>query len=195
MSIFKEKTTQSILEEIQSKATAHDRAIQEARAAIDNAQGELESAQASMEAAADVNDSVAFSKAKKQMAEAQTALEMAELRKSRLVEKGAVSKNEADAAIRFFDQQIRQIDIDAAVKITAHLEQIFTILKDVKTQNLAVGSQYMKLVKCLDREAPADVRTGISSRTYKALNNPINLARGRSVGNLGLKNLYDIAGK
>lgn len=138
MALFAKKDA---LEVIQGKVEAFTAAMVKANAAVEEAQTKVSAAQAAKEDAADQNDAAAFAAAKKQLSEAETALEMATMRKSRLVEKGAVPPEEVAAAKKEYDRQILEINAKACREIIDRL----TALNDIiDTANAEAEKVYFK---------------------------------------------------
>lgn len=138
MALFAKKDA---LETIQGKVEAFTAEMTKANAAVEEAQAKVSAAQAAKEDAADQNDAAAFAAAKKQLAEAETALEMATMRKTRLVEKGAVPPEEVAAAKKEYDRQILEINAKACREIIDRL----TALNDIiDTANAEARKVYFK---------------------------------------------------
>lgn len=138
MALFAKKDA---LEIIQGKVESFTTELTKANAAVEKAQAKVSAAQAAKEDAADQNDAAAFAAAKKQLAEAETALEMATMRKTRLVEKGAVPPEEVAAAKKEYDRQILEINAKACREIIDRL----TALNDIiDTANAEARKVYFK---------------------------------------------------
>ena len=138
MALFAKKDA---LEIIQGKVESFTTELTKANAAVEEAQAKVSAAQAAKEDAADQNDAAAFAAAKKQLAEAETALEMATMRKTRLVEKGAVPPEEVAAAKKEYDRQILEINAKACREIIDRL----TALNDIiDTANAEARKVYFK---------------------------------------------------
>lgn len=135
MELFKKKDA---LEVIKAKVEAYNAALKAAEIAFDEAEDKVATAQAAKQDAADQNDAAAFAAAKKQLSDAETALEMATMRKNRLVEKGAVPPEEVAAAKRGYDQQIREINARACKEIVDRLTALNDIVDAANAEAKAV---------------------------------------------------------
>ena len=131
MKLFKGKDA---LEVIQCKVEAYNEALESAETAAAEAENKVTAAQAAMEDAADHNDASAFAAAKKQLTDAQTALEMATMRKNHFVEKGPVPPEEVAAAKRGYDQQILEINAKACKEIIERLTALNDILDNANAE-------------------------------------------------------------
>lgn len=138
MELFKKKDA---LETIQGKVEAFTAEMTKANAAVEEAQAKVSAAQTAKADAADQNDAAAFAAAKKQLSDAETALEMATMRKTSLVEKGAVPPEEVAAAKKEYDRQILEINAKACREIIDRL----TALNDIiDTANAEARKVYFK---------------------------------------------------
>lgn len=131
MELFRKKEP---LEIIQGKYEAYNAALAEATEAIEAAEKKVAAANAALAAAADQNDAAAFSAAKKQMADAETALEMAVMRKDHLVEKGAAPQAEIAAAIKSYEDQISTINAKACKEIIERLTALNEIIESANNE-------------------------------------------------------------
>ncbi len=153
MALFAKKDA---LEIIQGKVESFTTELTKANAAVEETQAKVSAAQAAKEDAADQNDAAAFAAAKKQLADAETALEMATMRKDRLVEKGAVPPEEVAAAKKEYDRQIREINAKACREIIDSMTALNNAIDAANTEAKAVYFKEKQLCDLLGIEfAPA----------------------------------------
>ena len=145
-------TKKDALEVIQGKVKAFTAAMAKANTAVEEAQAKVSAAQAAKEDAADREDAAAFSAAKKQLADAETALEMATMRKTRLAEKGAVPPEEVAAAKKEYDRQLLEINAKACREIVDRLTALNDVIDTANTEAKAVYFKKKQLCDLLGIE-------------------------------------------
>lgn len=166
MELFNKKT---VLEDLQDKVSAYNTALSSAQEALDLALEKQAEATAAMESSADLNDAEAFSNAKRRLAEAETSLEMAQMRKDRIMKKGAISKSDADSAEAWYKKKLLEIDKEAAKQIVEHIEEICRIVKKVDVDSCSVAKDYSAALKLLDKEIPSEIRGAHPNRIYEIM--------------------------
>lgn len=149
MALFAKKDA---LETIQGKVEAFTAEMTKANAAVEEAQAKVSAAQTAKADAADQNDAAAFAAAKKQLSEAETALEMATMRKSRLVEKGAVPPEEVAAAKKEYDRQILEINAKACREIIDRLTALNDIIDTANAEAMKVYFKEKQLCELMEIE-------------------------------------------
>ena len=193
MELFKKKT---VLEDLQDKVSAYNTDLSSAQEALDLALEKQAEATAAMESSADLNDAEAFSTAKRRLAEAETSLEMAQMRKDRIMKKGAVSKSDADSAEAWYQKKLWEIDQEAAKQIVEHIEGICRIVSKADVDSRDVAKDFSSAMELLEREVPVEVRNGHPSRIVEIMAGSMYILG--KVGALGspVKNaLYRLAGR
>ena len=138
MALF--NTKKDALEIIQGKVEAFTAEMTKANAAVEEAQAKVSAAQTAKADAADQNDAAAFAAAKKQLSDAETALEMATMRKTRLAEKGAVPPEEVAAAKKEYDRQLLEINAKACREIIDRLTALNDVIDTANTEAKACPS-------------------------------------------------------
>lgn len=154
MALF--NTKKDALEIIQGKVEAFTAEMTKANAAVEEAQAKVSAAQTAKADAADQNDAAAFAAAKKQLSDAETALEMATMRKTSLVEKGAVPKKEIDEAIRSYKDQISKIDAEACAEMIRHIDKVIELANDAETNIRARKMKIAKIYGIFNKPIPTD---------------------------------------
>lgn len=152
MALFAKKDA---LETIQGKVEAFTAEMTKANAAVEEAQAKVSAAQTAKADAADQNDAAAFAAAKKQLSDAETALEMATMRKTSLVEKGAVPEKEIDEAIRSYRDQISKIDAEACAEMIRHIDKVIELANDAETNIRARKMKIAKIYGIFNKPIPA----------------------------------------
>ena len=175
MSIFAKKEEKGVYDQFKAKFDAYNTALATSQEALHVAQARYDEAKADMEIAADEDDPAAFAVAKASLAEAETAIEMAKMRLERLMAKGAVSKEEAAAACSHYKQKLRAIDVNAAKKITRHVDEIIEIEKAAYAESCSAAKEYAELLKLLDRQEEINAKNGSPSQVHSILSKDINI--------------------
>lgn len=193
MELFKKKT---VLEDIQDKVSAFNMAMSSAQEALDAALVREAEAKAEMESSTDLNDASSFSAAKQKLAEARTAIEMAQMRKDRIMERGAVSKSDADSAISWYTKKLQEIDKKAAGHIVDHIEEICRIVTKADEESRIVAKDYSAVMKLLGEEIPIEIRNGHPIRIVGVMANHMYITRpAESLCGGAKRELYRIAGR
>ncbi len=130
------------LEEIRDKCAAYNTALEESDKAVASARAAVAAAKTALEDAADQVDATDFAAAKQRVAEAETALERAEMRKRHIAENGAVPEEEIKAAVSEYRSQIRALNTAACREIETTLE---ALALSVKAKNVEARNISMKL--------------------------------------------------
>lgn len=183
----------NVLKDIQDKFEAHNAAVQATKMALEAAQAKFDEAKAEMETASDEDDVTAFAVAKDAAKEAENAIEMAKMRLDRLESKGAVSKEEATAACNHYRQRLQEIDVEAAKKVTAHIDEIVAIEKTSYSECLSTAKEYSDLLRILGLASEIHGETGIPSQLHFILGGNICLIQDSNFCGSNKKRLYALA--
>lgn len=196
MSIFTKKEENTPYDTLKERFDGYNTSLAAAQETLEAAMSKRNDAKADMEAAADEDDPAAFAVAKASLAEAETAIEMEELRIERIKTKGAVSKAEADAACIYYKRWLHEVNVEAAKKICDLIDQIADIDKAALTEANNIAMQYAGVLRLLDRVNDISMETGAPSRVHGILGNSMNLlGTAGGWGNSPKSQLYLLAGR
>ena len=195
MSILTKKEEKVPYDTLKEKFDAYNASLAAAQEALEAAMSKRNEAKADMAAAADEDDPAAFAVAKASLTEAETAIEMEELRIERIKTKGAVSKAEADAACAYYQRRLHEVDVEAAKKVSDLIDQIVEIDKATLTEANNLAGQYAGVLRLLGREAEINMKTGEPSRLHSILGNSMSLLGSANGWNGSKKQLYKLAGR
>lgn len=172
MNLFNAK--KDVLETMRAKFDAYHAQLSQINADIEAAEGRISTAKAAMEAAADANDSIAFENAKADIAKAETGLEMAQIRRDRLVKNGAASTEEIDAAVKEFEDRLAEINAKASKEILDRL----TELNDVIDQAEADAKKVHSAEKDLANICGIDIKS-LPDREARGIYIPVTYIRNK----------------
>ena len=195
MEIFKKKEPSEI---IKGKYDDYNAALADADEAVEAAKSKFNAADTARAAAADQNDAAAFAAAKKQLAEAETALEMATLRKDRIISRGPCPEEEVKSAISYYNRQRSELDRETAVKLLALYDQIAEVCKSADSKRKSIAKNYKDLLSVVGKKSDPfniDAASGLRSIGCVETGRINPLISPHAFDNEGLKTLRRMAGR
>lgn len=193
MKLFEKKEP---LEIIREKYDAYNKAIEDVNAAINGAREKVTEAREALELAAEQNDAAAFTEAKKKVADFETALEMATMRKECIVSKGPCPKEDVDGALNYYNQAHKALDKKTARELLALYEQIKAVCNNATNESRAISGKFNALCDIVGKKI--DSNSMIATAKLRSVScvvrgNVYPLRKPGEFGNGGLDTLYQMA--
>ena len=175
MSIF---TKKDAVEVISGKFEKYNADLEAATAAVEEAEKAAAIAKTGLEEAADSNDIRAFSAAKARLSEAEEAVEMSRMRKSRIISRGATAPGEVEDVISSFKREIDRLDSSACAEIVSHIDKILEIANTTNSEIQVILNKIATVSKMAGRPLAPDERKsaiGIDSQAQSFVGSQIRL--------------------